>query len=398
MDRARRSDSSRSAVALRVKPGWLARLLGFGRTAQQPRRPARSKSCFTRVERLEDRQLLSGVTNLTPVLVPPQVVLSQLTQLVTGQPTVAPLPDTAVTSVALVGKGPAFKVDFQGTDAAGKGVASFQIFVSVDNAAAAKIATVPGGTPFKTVYSGSTTYQAIVDGKSHQYRFYSCGVDTVGGTEAAPLAATDDVAVSAQFATPGALVLQSFVVQKAAKERSFVRYLDVTFNQSAGLDALVASVNDANPNNDRIRLVRYSLDGSGPGVAVSLRTKVTAVDNVLAVDFGSDGIGGNANSSVGDGYYALQFDLVGNGTFGPAKHFYRLMGDVNGDRTVDSKDYAAIYSTLYKDAPTAAVGKVPAGTVLDQDVNGDGVVNARDWQLALQGMTHKLARWLVIDG
>jgi hypothetical protein len=382
------------------------------------------------MERLEDRQLLSGVTNLTPSAPPSQVVLPQLTQLVTGQaPAPSPLPDTAVTAVSLIGKGPAFNVSFQGTDAGGNGIASFQVYVSVDNAAATKIATVPAGTPFKTVFSGATTYQAIADGKSHQYRFYSCGVDTSGGIQSTPPVGTDDASVTAQFAAPGALAIQSFVVQEGAKERSFVRYIDVTFNQSVGLSALVASVNAGIPADARIRLVRYSLNGAGPAVPVSLQMKVKAVGDVLAFDFGSGGIGGNANSSAGDGYYALQFDLDGNGTFETVKHFYRLLGDVNGDRSVDSVDYALVFSTLFTASsgvvtpggaqpvqvldppnpplpsstpwaqqPTSTISKVSAGTILNEDANGDGVVNAQDVQLVLQGMGHQLARWLVIDG
>ena len=125
-------------------------------------------------------------------------------------------------------------------------------------------------------------------------------------------------------------------VEDGLQERSYIRYLDVTFNESAGLAALVAGINDANPAQSTIRLLRYNLDGSGPGVAVPLGSKVQAVDKVLSFDFGAAGIGGNASSAVGDGYYELDFDTNGGGAFNAVEHFYRLFGDVNGDRTVDS--------------------------------------------------------------
>ncbi len=63
----------------------------------------------------------------------------------------------------------------------------------------------------------------------------------------------------------------------------------------------------------------------------------------------------------------MEFDLDGNGSFEITRNFYRLFGDVNGDRVVDNLDFSAI---LY------AFGSVGDG--LDEDLNGDGVVNAQD--------------------
>ena len=102
--------------------------------------------------------------------------------------------------------------------------------------------------------------------------------------------------------------------------------------------------------------------------------------------FGANGLGGNRNSNVGDGYYRLETDLDGNGSFETAKTFYRLLGDTNGDRTVNDADVAnidaAILSWVY---------------VGDCDLNGDGVVNATDRLFASRYRGRSIAAWLWLD-
>ena len=73
-----------------------------------------------------------------------------------------------------------------------------------------------------------------------------------------------------------------------------------------------------------------------------LEGKIQAIDKVLALDFGGGGIGGNRDSSVGGGYYELALDLDSNGTLETVRHFYRLLGDVTGDRWAISADVAAM--------------------------------------------------------
>jgi hypothetical protein len=148
----------------------------------------------------------------------------------------------------------------------------------------------------------------------------------------------------------------AFVVQKGLHERSFVRYLDVTF-ASAG-DVIDPS---------QVRLTRYGLDGGGVGTDVPLAGLITISGGRLSVDFGAQGIGGNRNSNAGDGYYKLTLDLDGDGVFETTRTFYRLFGDANGDHKVDSADASFIL---------AAYGQT--GSLLEGDVNGDGVVNSMD--------------------
>lgn len=284
-------------------------------------------------------------------------------------------PVTSVTSVDSTSS--TFTVYYRGTDAGGSGVTSVQVLVQVDGGTATTLATLAASG---NSTSGQVTYQALADGTRHSYRFYTLGTDGNGNLETAPSNSTQDVLVSASFASPEALAVTAFDVQKGALQRSFVRYLDVTFNDTRGLSTLLANLSD------RVHLRRFELNGSGSGADVSLVDHVKVVDHVLAIDLGTQGIGGNANSNVGDGYYALQFDLDGNGTFETVRHFYRLLGDANGDCRVDAKDTGLI---------GLAIGR--RGTNLNEDLNGDGVVNSIDRTLAQRAIGRCLASGLGVD-
>ena len=286
-------------------------------------------------------------------------------------------PVTTVTSVNH--SSPAFTVSFQGSDAGGSGLVFFDVYVQKDGGAATRIAHLRAAKPGTNgVSSGSTAYQATSDGQQHTYRFYTIGTDGAGNVETP----STGVTVTATFGSPPALAVTSFDVQHGSAGRSYIRYLDLSFNETTGLQSLINSIGTAS---SRIQLIHYDLNGQN-GQAVSLVGDVQAIDQVMEFDFGQTGLGGNASSTAGDGYYGLMLDLDGNGTFETVKHFYRLLGDVNGDRTVDNADIALI---------TAALGQ--SGTNLGVDVNGDGKVNATDRLFAMASRGHHLLNTLTID-
>ena len=169
--------------------------------------------------------------------------------------------------------------------------------------------------------------------------------------------------------------------------RSFVRYVDLTFNRtdtgaSTPLGDLITG--------GRVRLVRHGLDGTG-SQSVPLAGVLRAIDHAIEFDFGVNGVGGasggNGNSTIGDGYYEIGLDLDGNGTFETAEYFYRLLGDVNGDRTVNDTDLNLI---------VAAYGQTGAG--LGADVNGDSQVAAYDRTVAARSKGRSLLGSLRLDG
>ena len=169
-----------------------------------------------------------------------------------------------------------------------------------------------------------------------------------------------------------------FDVQRGADQRSFIRYLDLTFECDAELNQLMSE--------GRVRLTRFALDGSGSGASVSLAGRTQVSGNRVQIDFGSGGIGGKPNGTAGNGYYRLAVDADGNGDYETTRHFYRLLGDANGDRVVDSLDQQAV---------DAAFGQT--GINLNADVNGDGVVNRRDRTLVSGQLGRQLPADLPLD-
>jgi hypothetical protein len=278
-----------------------------------------------------------------------------------------------------------FEVTISGTDL-GMGVESFDLYVSVDGAAPTRVATIDAGMPDEGgSYSATHNYQALADGVRHEYRFFSSGRDWDGNTETAADAPAD-IVVSATFATPVTTEVVDFEVQDGADQRSYIRYLDVVLNSSSELASIVASLGDGIAGNDRVRLTRFGLDGSGIGEAISLAGRVSALDQALLFDFGDEGLGGSRNTTAADGFYELALDLDGDGSLETDLGFFRLLGDVDGDGDVDNADLANV---------NAAFGQI--GANLEGDLNGDGRVNIFDRQLWQRGRGRALADGLPIN-
>jgi hypothetical protein len=170
--------------------------------------------------------------------------------------------------------------------------------------------------------------------------------------------------------------LTTFTVSKGQVQRSFLRYLDVGTNSSATASALAAS--------GRVRLLKADLNGNGAAV-VSLTGFVSASGSTLAIDFGAAGLGASRNTNLADGYYTLQLDLNGDGTFETSRRFYRLLGDVNGDRQVNDSDVS-----LVRAGTTSAYSSV-------LDTNGDGIVNTSDLLFTTRAKGRKLKVELLLD-
>jgi len=167
-----------------------------------------------------------------------------------------------------------------------------------------------------------------------------------------------------------------FDVQRGAMQRSYIRFLDLVFESSDGLAQLIAE--------GRLWMTRYSLTGTG-GSYVNLAGKAVAIGNRIQIDFGAAGIGGNRNTAAGDGYYRLRVDADGDGTFETWKHFYRLLGDTNRDRWVNTTDVNAV---------NADRGKTG---VRNTDLNGDLVVNTTDVNIVKKQRGRSVANWLPLD-
>jgi hypothetical protein len=150
---------------------------------------------------------------------------------------------------------------------------------------------------------------------------------------------------------------------------------------------LTQIVNSLKTTSPEIQLYQYDLnDDASSKTAVSL-SGVTAelIDQAIELDFGANGLGGSPTTTAADGYYELDIKLPGGTT--AVHHFYRLLGDVAGDETVDENDLNAIAAEINLSNPT---GFAPLGA----DVTGDGTITALDLTLATRSKGRKLGSGL----
>jgi hypothetical protein len=281
-----------------------------------------------------------------------------------------------------------FTLNLTGSDPGGSLLTYFEVFASIDGGAYHEIGpyAIPAGTADSTgKYHSSIIYQGLTDGLAHSYTFYSLGFDAAGNIQSAPFAPI--VAFSNQvFAAPAQLQVVGFTVEHGSPSRSYIRYLDLTFNesdtQSAGaLTSMVNSLSTASPG---IQIYKYDLNGSASSkTAVSLAspTSLTVLDHAIEIDFGKLGLGGNPNTIAADGYYEIDINLPDGQT--AVHHFYRLLGDVNGDGVVDQSDLNEIAAAINDSAPTGFAA-------LSGDVTGAGTISGIDLTLATRSRGRKL--------
>ncbi len=302
----------------------------------------------------------------------------------------APIP-APVTAVALATPNTStgtIALKLNGTDKGGGGLASFEVYVRVDNedgtgyGPAKLVGTVPAGSPDGSgTYHGSITYQAPTDGVARNDEFFSVGTDT--GSVVEPMHSSPDVTLT-NLAFTAPLQFTGLTIQHGAIERSFVEYVDLDFNQAGvPLTALYNSI-VANPS-AYLRLLEQPLGGSSDQVVPLTGVKITldSVDRAIELDFGQYGLGGVARGTMSllnywkamtaaDGWYELNLDPTGSSNFAGAPHgsFERLLGDTNGDGTVDATDVNLV---------AARQGLMGIG--LASDLNGDGTVDSTDTYL-----------------
>ena len=141
-------------------------------------------------------------------------------------------PATAVVAATPNSSG-LFQVAVSGTDTGGGVLSFFDVYVAIDGGTAQLIGTISASQSAQGGYNGSTTFQGIVDGQLHSYRFFSIGRDSRGNIESAP-GHTSDIVASYTFSA-ASLHAVGIDVQLGAQQRSYIRYVDVLFSEEAGL-------------------------------------------------------------------------------------------------------------------------------------------------------------------
>jgi hypothetical protein len=285
-----------------------------------------------------------------------------------------------------------FTLDLTGDDPGGAALSYFEVFVSVDSGAYQEVGpyAIPAGFADSQGNDHATmTYQGLTDGQSHTYSFYSIGLDAAGNLQSAP-SSPNVTFTNEVFAQPSALQVTGFTVEHGSPSRSYVRYLDLGFNESDSqsgdeLTSIVDSVGTSSPD---ISIYKYDLNGdpsSKTAVPLTSPTVLTVIDHAIEIDFGSGGIGGSPTTTAADGYYEVDIKLP-NGQIA-VHHFDRLLGDVAGDGIVDQNDLNEIAASI---GQTSQMGWTPVSA----DVTGDGSVTALDLLLATHSKNRKLGSGL----
>lgn len=246
---------------------------------------------------------------------------------------------------------PTFHVNVSGTDAGGSSLATIRLFAQVDGGPSHLAGSISAS-------SGTITYQAIVDGVSHTYRFFTQGIDAAGNVETLTNNVANATVVHSTF-YPAPLI--GVVVQGGSTDKSYVRTVDLVFSANEDVASLVSG--------NHLHLTKQDFSGSAP-MPIPLTGVVHVVDHAIELDFGAGGIGGNPNSFAGDGSYEISVDGSPN-TF----TFVRRLGDVNGDGLVNNADLNLIRRSLGSKHPN-----------LKADVNGDGKINRSDLALAMKAI------------
>jgi hypothetical protein len=292
----------------------------------------------------------------------------------------------------------------QNTGTPAGSIALVNIYVEVDSGSPTLIGQLSGGIPNAGgVYSGTLPYDALADGQSHTYRFYSVGVDDQHKQQYAPAGGptTPDVTFSGiTYSSP--LAVENLMIEDGIAGRSFIQYLDVDFNQttssSPALQALAAGLAGATPNK-YVELLWYGENVTASSVPIGVNlfnngatASVTLNGNDLSINFGANGVtsllsggSGSPTKTYGDGWYALGIDPTGNPSNGQVfwEPFFRLLGDTNGDGVVTGP-----YTTAGTDAATVYHAEGQSGPLLNPDVNGDGAINSKDLSATVAASGH----------
>jgi hypothetical protein len=245
-----------------------------------------------------------------------------------------------------------FDSDASSQDAPSSGLSGTDVYVSTNGGAYGFWTTILPGSS-SAVFRGS---------QNTSYSFFSVGRDAAGNQSLPSPVVSTFVPAPSSPAMPTRVVVNS-----GQADRSFIGTVDVNFGPHEDLQSVIAG--------GHVHLFKYSTSGKALG-AVAVTGKLHVVDQAIELDFGAQGLGGNPNSTAGDGYYKLTVD--GDST---PFYFERLLGDVNGDGVVNKADIAIIKKSMGTH-----------GVKLRGDVNGDGIVNTTDLKLAKRANGHRIIR------
>jgi autotransporter-associated beta strand protein len=126
----------------------------------------------------------------------------------------------------------------------------------------------------------------------------------------------------------------------------------------------------------------FSISGllnSGTTIVPMLNVSTNAANTVWTVTFAGPGVN-TATHSIGDGEYELTLSGV-SGLTNSTYDFYRLMGDMNGDGTVNISDFSTMVGTYLR--ATTDLAYLGA-----DDLDGDGTIGVADVSALVGNFLH----------
>jgi len=268
-----------------------------------------------------------------------------------------------------------FNVNWSGADAGGSGIATFDVFVSVDGAAF-------------TLWRDDTqsVSDQYVGEVGHIYAFYSVATDNVGHVEGVPLAA-DATTRTVPPPDPAPPRVAATVVQSGLGQRSYIDRLHIDFSEEVNLAALIAN----NTITSAVTLTNLGVhadadsDQPVPLAASQFHYVFNANFGLSRLTWSLDSFAGSS-ASLADGFYRLKLDanmlrdLAGNPLDGDGNgagggdfvlSFHRLQGDADGNMLVDAVDM---------DLVNAALGARPSSATwnANADLDRDDRITVRD--------------------
>jgi hypothetical protein len=180
-----------------------------------------------------------------------------------------------------------------------------------------------------TFDTGDGTYVGSITASSQDHAFTSTGMFTVLGRVIDNDGGFTDYTRNINVTNPQASV-ESIVINQAAVQRSKVTRIDVTFSDTITFVGVPAAAFTLSPSTN---------------ITLNVSTSVVNNKTVATITFtGSAVIGG----SLPDGNYSLTVNssqiTFGLSTGNVMASFFRLFGDADGNRTVNSIDFAVFRS------------------------------------------------------
>ena len=268
------------------------------------------------------------------------------------------VPDVTAPTTSLISlddSGDLLAIEVSATDTGGSGLQAIRVTAQVDDLPEVELGTINAATDGDFM-TGNFVMPVIADSQDHSYFVRVFAIDNAGNET--PVGDNGFGFIVINRDPPASLDILAMDIAGGLSQRSYIRELDLVFNDTQGLDSVASS---------GLSLVHLGTDGNGPERSVDLSGRIGVSGSQVNIDFGGQGIGGDADRDTGDGIYELRVNLDGDSIVDEVFRFFRLYGDANGDGVVDTTDRNEV-NDAYRNNRSD----------VNFDLDGNGRVDGRD--------------------